>query len=152
MYEIVMPRFKRTYAEEVTAACMISKLALTLAATRAAPTSPNVLGALEPIDELVSETILRSSEPRDSTAKRLERPAMTMTVFPSLLAMVWVASALTSSTTLCKGFSEDMVEKVILVRAEVMALEWVDEVPVYRSQMRLSSVSEARRAVVVRAP
>ena len=101
----------------------MSKLALEFVATKAAPTSPKVFGALEPIDELVSEMILRSSGPRDSTANRLDLPAMTMMVLPSLLAIVCVASALTSSTTLCNGFSDLTVEKEILLSAEAIALE-----------------------------
>ena len=57
----------------------MSKLASTLVDTSAAPTSPNVLGTEVLIVDPDSEIKPRSSTCKDSTAKRYDRPATTIT-------------------------------------------------------------------------
>jgi len=80
----------------------MSKLALTLVATNAAPTSPNVLGTEVLIEDPDSVITVRSSLYRDSTAIRRDRPAKMIIVLAEPEVLV-AASVLTKSTVLRRG-------------------------------------------------
>lgn len=115
-------------------------------ATRAAPTSPIVLGTEEPIDDPFSVINVASSPLYESTAMRLDLPARTINVLP---AEVCAISLFTMSATVRRGLVEERLLNVMRERAkDVLAVCDIDG-KVYRSQRRLSAVSDTRRVCVV---
>jgi hypothetical protein len=64
-----------------------------------------------------------------------------------------VISGFTSSTAVCRGFAELLVENVILFKADrTEAGRECESGFVYFSQIKLSAVSEANRVWVLKAP
>lgn len=136
-------------AELVEAACRTSKLASTLDATRAAPTSPRVFGTELPRCDPRLVSSVRNSAPRGSTAIRLDRPRRAINERDAADASVddaAVTSALMSSTAVCKGFADEVdVNETLPSAVRVAGESECDEGFVYFSQIKLSAVSDARR-------
>jgi hypothetical protein len=121
----------------------MSKLALTLVATIAAPTSPNVLGRELLIEDPGSAIKARNSPYKASTAIRRDRPISTIIVLLELKALK-VASALIISITPVRGVSVVSVWNVIRGLAVVGLANC--------SHVRLSAVSDSRRVWVLNWP
>lgn len=127
-------------------ACKISKLAGVFVATKAAPTSPNVLGTELVIGVCFSEISIASSAWCDSGASLLERPAR-------MIKEEWFDTAAVASSSLAmvvkvwRGFAVERVEKVMRDKAPESSTSEPVGVA-YRAQAMLSAVSDWRRVCV----
>lgn len=106
-------------------------------ATKAAPTSPNVLGTDELIEDPFAAISALNSALCELTAILLDRPIKIIKVFPEVAGITW---SLTSSVMVCNGFEDEWFENVIRERAVLFGLS-VGRTK--RSQVKLSAVSEA---------
>jgi hypothetical protein len=97
---------------------MINRLAEVFAATRAAPTSPRVLGTDDPIDAPFLAAMCCSSALCDSVAILLDRPVTTIKFFDCN------PSPCTSSMIVCSGLDDDATLNWILESAEAVLASW----------------------------